>query len=381
MARHSEIITVTDLGQLAGCSIATVSRVLNNSGAVSAKKRAAVLKAIQDTDFHINRPRKGGRRTGAKEKIGNVVEIVQHRHTPIEPLSLQFGELTVGPLSRPFSEQKSSRSFGMDHSFYRGIVDGAIDELAQWGCRAQIRSNQNLLDQKFLADLNGPDRSGVLLIGEHSRDLVAFVNNCTHPLVLVDIMGVGQEDVLTTDNFDGITQAFNHLYELGHRRIGFVGALRQGLGRYDERYAAYKLNMVERGLALRQDWVYSGDEHISEVAIGVAEILKRSDRPSALLCQNDCCALGAVRAASRIGVSIPRELSIVGFDDVDSASLITPALTTVRVPVQEMGRRAVCELMMKMKRRTPAQPFGCRVRLVPQLIVRESTAAALVIQP
>ncbi len=373
MSRTMEITTVNDIGRLAGCSITTVSRVLNNTGPVSERSRQAVLKAVRDTDFYISRARKGGRRT-PKRANHNVVDIIQHRHSPIEPVSAQGGELRVGPLTPPWGGDSDSGSFGADNSFHRGIVDGAIEELGRWGYRAHIRSNTDLLEPALLAELNAAPSGGLLLVGEPSKDLGQFVRNCRHPLVLVDVMGSNEADVVTTDNLEGMSEAFRHLYDLGHRKIGFVGARERFTGRVDERYVAYKLNMVERGLALREDWIYHGHDHITEVAEGVGEMLERSDRPSALLCQNDCCALGVMRAASRRGISVPSQLSVVGFDDVDSASLVTPPLSTVRVPVREMGRQAVRQLIVYLKGGRVVRGRGCRIRLIPELVLRESTA-------
>jgi len=374
MASNPDTTTVTDIGRLAGCSIATVSRVLNSSGSVSPQKREAILKAIRETEFFTNRARRGGRRVQPhKKETEGVIEIIQHRHSPVEKLSVRNGELRVGPLAPMRQEKASPRSFELN-SFHRNIVDGAIEELSRWGFRAQIRMNSDLLDSSLLTDINGPDRSGVLLIGEYSNDLAQFVRHCMHPLVLVDIIGNGPPDVVTTDNFEGIREAFDHLYQLGHRKIGFIGR-RDEIVALAERYTAYKLRMTECNLPIRPEWIYEGYDHIEHTAAAVNGMLSRADRPTAVMCSNDCYALGVVRAASGLGISIPGELSVMGFDDVDFASLITPPLTTVRVPVQEMGRQAVRQLMIQMKGGSPTKMRGCHVRLLPELIIRESTAA------
>ncbi|CAN5507869.1 hypothetical protein BH10PLA1_BH10PLA1_13450 [soil metagenome] len=308
----------------------------------------------------------------SKRESGGVIEIVQHRHSPVEKLSVKNGELRVGPLAPMRQEKASPRSFELN-SFHRNIVDGAIEELSRWGYRAQIRMNSDLLDSSLLTDINGSDRSGVLLIGEYSNDLSQFIRHCMHPLVLVDIIGNGVPDVVTTDNFEGIREAFDHLYQLGHRKIGFIGR-RDEIVALAERFTAYKLKMTEHNLPVTQDWIYEGYDHIEHTAAAVSSMLSHADRPTALMCSNDCDALGVVRAASGLGISIPGELSVMGFDDVDFASLITPPLTTVRVPVQEMGRQAVRQLMIQLKGGSPTKLRGCHVRLLPELIVRESTA-------
>ena len=97
------------------------------------------------------------------------------------------------------------------------------------------------------------------------------------------------------------------------------------------------------------------------------------ERPGGLLCANDCAALGVVRGASSLGMRIPEELSVVGFDDQEFALLATPSLTTVRVPTGQIGRQAVRQLMLQLRVESPRQERGCEVRVKTELVVRQST--------
>ena len=365
--------TVADIGRLVGCSSATVSRAINNSGPVSAETRAAVLKALRETRYL---PRRDGRKAQAASKATErgLVEVVFHRHTPTEPVTMGEGGLTVGPLLE-FPEKAFSKPFQISNSFYRQIVDGAVEELSRWGHNAVLKLNSDLTDARLIEEINQPDRRGILLMGQDTADIDWFITQCRHPLVLVDYIHNSWPDAVTTDNFEGITAAFDHLYQLGHRKFGFAGMLDE-VHAFSERFTAFKLCMVEAGLSINPQWVDEGANHVQNTADRISRILALPDRPTAFICANDCSALGVVRAASGMGVSIPNDLSVVGFDDQEAASLVTPALTTVHVPMAEIGRQAVRQLMIQLRAKgAPPRTRGCRVRLLPDLVVRESTAA------
>lgn len=363
--------TVTEISRLAGCSIATVSRVLNNSGAVSAETRASVVKAMRETQYLANRAARRSSRV-ARQTTTGVVEIVQHRHSPLEDLSMDSTGVRVGPLHEAPKGGPVQTALGS--SFYRTIVDGAVEELHRWGYRAQLRLDSDLLNPDLLMDINGDSRNGVLLLGEYSPSVGDFVEQCLHPLVLIDINHAGPADVVTSDNFAGIRATFEYLYGLGHRRIGYVGRQDHDPS-FLERFTMYKLKMAEANLSVRPDWIYAGHTHIDMTAAGVRKILELEDRPSALIAANDCYALGVIRAAAALGIAIPQQLSVVGFDDEDFSSMVTPPLTTAHVPLAEMGRQAVRQLMIPMLGGAMPPHRGCAVRLIPELVIRASAAA------
>ena len=172
--------TVADIGRLVGCSSATVSRAINNSGPVSPEIRAAVLKALRDTRYS---PRRSGRKAhAAKATERGLVEVVLHRHTPTEPFTMSEHGLTVGPISE-FPQTAFSKPFQISTSFYRLIVDGAVEELARWGHNALLKLNSDLADTRLLEEINQPDRAGILLMGQDTTELDWFISQCRHPLV------------------------------------------------------------------------------------------------------------------------------------------------------------------------------------------------------
>ncbi len=371
-------LTVTEIGRLAGCSGATVSRALNHSGAVSAKTREAVLNVLKKSSYPGRRAGGRGRRLANLRAGGGpgLVEIILYRRSPMEPLRLKHGKLSVGPRTEESAQDwlySTSQPFKLSNSYYRRIMDGVMAELARWGHKAVQQTSNDLLSPDVLADMNRPDRLGILLLGEYSPDQAAFIEQCTHPMVLVDIIYNGWPDVVTVDNITGIRTAFDHLYELGHRRIGYVGRHPE-VTAFEERFLSYKWKLTEAGLPLRPAWVYAGPAHIDATANGVKHILQQPEHPTAFLCANDMHALGVLRAAAGMGLQVPGDLSVVGFDDEDVAAVVTPALTTVHVNFERLGVLAVRQLMLEVETGLLERQPGAHIRVQPELVVRQSTA-------
>ena len=365
--------TVAAISRLVGCSPATVSRAMNNSGSVSPAVRAAVLRAMREANYVPKSVKRRSQGVMIRPTKGDLVEVILHRHTPTEEITLGSDGIEVGPLSA--FDHSFSKPRRVATSFYRRMIDGAVEELSRWGLKGVLQFNDDLSSHMLQKEVDLPDRCGVLLFGEYSPDLPQFVGCCHHPLVLVDILHDGWPDVVVTDNIFGVSAAFDHLYSLGHRRIGFAGKL-DGVLAFAERFVGFKMKMAEAGLAINPAWVHEGPNHIEMTGKAVQQILSQQDRPTAFMCSNDCAALGVLRAANNLGIKVPENLSVVGFDDEETASLVTPALTTVRVPVEQMGRQAVRQLMLQLNSIDGPSMRGCRVRMVPDLVIRQSTAPA-----
>lgn len=226
-----------------------------------------------------------------------------------------------------------------------------------------------------MATINQQDVAGVILLGEYGCDLNKFVTLCRHPLVLVDLMCSANVERVISDNVHGVFQAFEHLAELGHRKIGFMSGP-ENVVAFQDRLMAYKLKMSETGWPLRPEWITKTYNHIEMTTQAATRILTLQDRPTALICCNDFTALGAYRAAAQLHIDIPNQLSVVGFDDIDLAGLITPPLTTLAVPKMDMGRLGARQLMLQMMASESAFGFAA-VHMVPvTLIKRGSTASA-----
>ena len=359
-----------------GCSPATVSRVFNNSAYVNPDLRARVL-AAADTLGYRPRPRRHTRDAAPGDTNAGQIEIVLHRQDPLERAPLEDGHIpvTIQPPADVSAEGMLSATRRFADAFYGQIVNGAIDESSRRQGKANVQVNQNLLAPGFLDDLNRRNHRGVVLLGVYSPQLADFVARVRRPLVLVDLMFEGWPDVVAIDNSSGAEQIVRHLIELGHRRIGYIdGASNRS---YIERREMVFWHLHKAGLSpLQSDVSLPHTGRIQEMADGIVPWLRRADRPSALVCANDFIALAVMHAAKMAGLDIPRQLSVVGFDDIDAAALVTPALTTVHVPLAQLGRVAVRLLLTQA---APVWPRpadgGCKACVLPRLIVRQTTAA------
>ncbi|MEU4743148.1 substrate-binding domain-containing protein, partial [Actinosynnema sp. NPDC023658] len=175
--------------------------------------------------------------------------------------------------------------------------------------------------------------------------------------------------VAATNRAGGVT-AVRHLLSLGHRRIGVVGGPRDVLCSR-ARLDGYRFAHDRAGLAVDPALVRHADFSREGGRREAVELLRLPDRPTAVFAANDEQALGVVEAARAAGLSVPGDLSVVGFDDLPAARWSAPALTTVRQPLAAMGRRAGWMLADLIAGRPPATD---RVELATELVVRSSTA-------
>ncbi|HOK04660.1 MAG TPA: LacI family DNA-binding transcriptional regulator [Victivallales bacterium] len=366
--------TIYDVAKMAGVSVATVSRVLNRKGQYSKDIEDKVLKIIKKINY---RPRKSNSvNFSGHKKVGGVIGLLFCFSDDPEEIHISEQEIKVKKDHFILPELVFNDSKRFESSFYREISNGVIEEGRTHGFTTIIHciNKEKLNDPLLMKTIENDKVDGILLAGEHpSLGISDFVKSSPFPLVLIDIIaGEGALEV-TTDNFDGIRQAFEYLFSLGHRQIGFI--IGNDIPEYRERYNAYAQMMIENGLLINQSWIYKGVNHVTEVSNWAIEVLKRKERPTAFICSNDFAAIGVLRAALTSGIKVPKELSIIGFDDIETIKYVTPPLTSVRVPKFEIGRISVRELLNIINFKGFSGEFPqCRMRLSPSLIIRDSTS-------
>jgi LacI family transcriptional regulator len=192
------------------------------------------------------------------------------------------------------------------------------------------------------------------------------------PCVAVDAdLGGPRTGLVMSENREGAAEAVRHLRELGHERIATItGALRTLPGA--ERLEGYRDEVARLGLPLRDEYVREGDFYDESGYRCTRELLGLDDPPTAIFAASDLMAAGALRAAHELGVRVPQDLALIGFDDIGLASLIQPQLTTVRQDMHALGE-AAAEALSRMIDDPDAAPVR---RLVPtRLVVRSSTGA------
>ena len=356
--------TLEDVAKHTGYSTATISRVVNGAEGVSTEVRSTVEKAVRDLGYIARRPRSGG-----GERTERLVEVILHRYSTMERIEPGPGGVKVGPVVAAEPEALVSRSWELSNDFYRGMLDGILAELRQHGGKAVVQVVSDLADPTLISGLqDGID--GVLIVGEGGPALPGFLAACQKPLVLVDILhGGGRHEQVTTDNLAGIGQAVEHLAQLGHRRIGFVSGP-AGNPVTLERAAAFSFHAMRLGLDVPEGWREVGYDSIEGTSVRLGALLAHGNRPTALATFGDSSAMAVLRGAQRAGLVVPRDLSVVGFGDEMLASVVTPALTSVRVETPDIGRMAVRLILTQGAR----DGGGCVVRLPTRLVIRGTTA-------
>jgi LacI family transcriptional regulator len=195
------------------------------------------------------------------------------------------------------------------------------------------------------------------------------------PLVFVDVgLALPRVSNIKIDYLQGIRQAVQHLAALQHERIAFITGplhLKSSVARKN----AFVQSMEEIGLAVRPDLVIEEDHTLEGGMRALAQLLSRRSRPTGVLCSNDMTAIGVMRQSYEEKISIPRDLSVIGFDDIRLAQFVLPPLTTVQMSQAELARLAFRALLTEVERDTPA-PEGTEYRMKTNLVLRESTALA-----
>lgn len=193
------------------------------------------------------------------------------------------------------------------------------------------------------------------------------------PLVLLDSEEIdGNHPGVSVDNVGGAALVMEHLLAMGHRRIGYIGASDRPLSS-TRRLRAYTHALEAAGVEVDPGWIFNADvaDDIQRGQLGLAHCLAAG--VSALFCYNDQIAIGALNSCYRKGISVPADLSVVGFDDIRAASYVIPPLTTVRQPLQEMGKKAM-NMLLALLNENPVQ----NEKLACEFVPRASVAAPVV---
>lgn len=336
----SALPTIQDVARTANVSTATVSRALSFPEKVSEGTRLRVLQAVEQTGYAVNQIARNLRR----QTTGAIVVLVPN-------LGNQFFSMILAGI-----ESAASRAgYTVLISDTRPPLGGQVLLDYAGNNRADgLISLDGALPPHILA-AGSPDSGG--------RRKPALVFACEWR------NGLGLPSV-RFDNAGGAEMAIDHLAGLGHSRIGHVtGPLENVLTL--ARYQGLARAMARHGFELRNDWMIGGDFMLQSGVQAARTWLQLSDRPSAMLLANDEMACGFISELHRHGVEVPRDLSVVGFDDIDMAERYIPALTTIRQPRHEIGEAAFAAFMATMNEEAAAP-----VRVLPAtLIVRESTRA------
>jgi len=326
--------TLAEIAQLAGVSTPTVSKVLNGRPGVSDTTRDLVGALLEEHGY---------RRRGTQHRTGGGLL-----------------DLVIADLSSAWAQR---------------IMVGAEQEATRAGYGLVVTSTHRRRagNTQWIRNLAQRRSDGVVLV---VSDLLPAAERKLErlklPYVLVDSVGSTPPDVPTVaaTNWAGGLSATEHLLELGHRRIGIItGPERLACSR--DRLDGYRAALQRAGIAPDPELVRHGDFHVPGGRHGAADLLSLDDPPTAIFAGSDHQAHGVYDVARARGLRIPRDLSVVGFDDVDLCRWISPSLTTVHQPLAEMAREAT-RLVVGLAE--GGEGRRRRVELSTELVVRDSTA-------
>lgn len=330
-------ITIHDVARESGVSYSTVSRVLNGFEFVKEETRTKVL--------------------ATAEKLGYVANL--------QARSLAGGKTRIIGLLVP----------GLDNGYIGEIVRGIDEEIAKFNYDLMLYTTRRRVGSEahyVKAISNGLSDGVILIVPLFYHDYLVSLREHNFPYVVVDqIDPQFNSPVVDATNWQGAYDATRYLLDLGHRRIAFIKGL-GGLQSASDRLAGYKAALNDCNVIYDETLVVEGDFFTPSGYEAARQLIQQTPRPTAIFAANDLMAVGALQAIQEQGLSIPQDISLVGFDDIPQASIVHPRLTTVRQPLEQMGRVAVNLLIEQIENGNQVDLAPRRVTLATRFIERES---------
>ena len=331
--------TIYDIAKKLGVSSATVSRVLNGvNHPVSGETKAKILETAQEMNYRPNTIAKSLTK-GRTDTIAILLPSI------INDFYTQFVDIIENNISAAGYSTflcNTHRNVDRETRFISTLIERRVDGVVF--CPTRVQAEDNAINIKNVETLRS-NHIPVTAIGSHFEKVSRVY----------------------VDTFDGAKKATEYLVSLGHRKIGFIDGLNAGTSR--RRFKGYSEALREAGIGLKAEWVCSGDLTLASGEI-CAEKLFQTGKPTAVLAVNNQMAVGVLKAAKKHGVSVPREFSVIGFDDSPVSELVDPSLTVVRQPLEKIGAN-VTRLLTEQIGKKGAPEL---VRLETELVIRNSCA-------
>ena len=337
------MITIRDVARHANVSVATVSRVLNNSALVSQETRETVMQAVAQLGYRPNANAQA-LATQVSDTIGVIVMDVSDAF---------FGAL-VKAVDTVAQEHQKYVLIG--NSYHEAEKERhAIEVLIRQRCNALIVHSKALSDEELTGFME--QIPGMVLI---NRVVPGYAHRC-----------------VCLDNVSGAVMATRMLLNNGHQRIGYLASSHQ-IEDNDSRREGWFRALEEQGIAAPDSWVGTGSPDMQGGEAAMVELLGRNLQLTAVFAYNDSMAAGALTALKDNGIAVPQHLSLIGFDDIPIARYTDPQLTTVRYPVASMARLATELALQGAAGKLDTQAAHC---FMPTLVRRHSVALRQSVAP
>jgi LacI family transcriptional regulator len=332
--------TLASVAQQAGVSAPTVSKVVNGRDDVAPETRARVLAALEQVGYQSPMQRRSAGEASTVVEV--VVDILDSAYT-VEVLN----------------------------GILRFAADADVEILVSvTGPAPSTRLSPERRAQRIMEE----GRAGMIVVtSAFSEEQLHAFRRRQIPVVVIDPLNPPSADVVSVGatNWAGGKAATEHLLELGHRRIAYIGGI-EGAECNQARLHGYMAALMARGLPIEPQYIVSGSRFRRDSGVaGIRALLKLEQRPTAVFAASDSIALGVLSEAGRHGFRIPEDISLVGFDGTTQGAESVPALTSVAQPLEEMGRAALRSLLRQARGEVLDSH---RVELATQVVVRDSTA-------
>jgi LacI family transcriptional regulator len=335
-------VNIRELARRSGVSTATVSRALNDRAEVSEATRAKIRRLASELGYAPNEPAR---------------TLVRRRSD------------TIGLIW-----DSGQEAIGLHNPYLLGLLSAVRTALSEADYHLMLLTNPGAEDQDsaHLQAVRRHNLEGVVVLTTPPDDrCLRVLADAGVPCAGIDTSFTGPRTVrISSDNAAGAEAAVQHLHDLGHRRIATVtGPLH--LPPAAERLAGYRRACERLGLEVPPQYVTEGDFFLASGEAAGKQLLALPDRPTAIFAAGDQMAIGTMHAAADAGLSVPGDLAVVGFDDIDATTLVRPALSTVAQDQRALGEAAV-EALRGLIDEEPAEPV--RPYIVPtRLVVRGSS--------
>ncbi|MBO1002646.1 LacI family DNA-binding transcriptional regulator [Pseudogracilibacillus auburnensis] len=327
-------VTIYDVAKKANVSIATVSKVINNTGRISEKTKIKVKDVMEELNYRPNM----------------LASALMGKQT--KTIGLLIPDL-VNPFFAELARSIEDRGNELDYNI---VI-----------CNTDYKNSK---ENKYLSLLKQKSVDGFILAsGFENLDKVEELMKQDIPVVIVARdFPMFSVNAVALDDFMGGYLAANHLIELGHENIGVVA---RDLWSNRERLRGFKHALEETGLELNSNFEFIDEiDHIKAGREIATKYMNSKNKPTAIFACNDLLAAGVIQMAKELGFKIPDDLSIVGFDNTSIASIIEPPLTTIAQPIQNMGKEVMDLMITTIKGEKKEKS---RIMLLPSLVRRKTT--------
>lgn len=313
--------TIRDVAKLAQVSTATVSRVINNDSTykMTESTKNKVWDAVRTLNYQTNSRIKSVQATGnkTKVKIGCVISVTKDKY---------------------------------NDPYFMTILSGAEARLQEKGYQlAFVRSGAELEDPALLCSMFHEPVAGLILMESLDTKTYEYIRKQVPYIVGIDTKRLDIDNV-GYDHYEVAADAVQHLIAKGHTRIGFVGGNGTNKSIKDSlRYKGYYATMHAAGLPVRDEWVINCQWDETICMEKVADLCKQNERPTALFVASDFMAIAALSSLYTMQVQVPKEMAVIGLSNIEMARYSNPPLTTLEIPMREMGVVAVDLLLSRMQ--------------------------------